>query len=862
MNKINGNLGILLLRAIIFIAVVLFVIDLVGQENNQSNIAIGNQPIPDRAYIDSLNKTAFSIFRTNPSETRNIAMKSLAFSKTINYPTGQGKANNYIAMSFHLSGSFDTAYHYYQKALGIFQADNDTLNTGKIYNNLALLFTHREYYDLALEYNLKSLKFAQLMNDTKGQFHTYNNIGITYEKLGEYNKAINAYNSSINTIKPEPDTEELYFYALSNIGIINLLTQQYDSAENQIKKGLAYFINKNDNYGISQSYRYLGELYIETRKFKQAETVLDKSNEYATKTDDKKLHIDNQFLRARLHFSKNEFSTAKIIFTNTIKAAQEADFVNAKIESLRYLSKIDSLEGNYFSALKYYQASLFLKDSLNSLKIQNQIAQFSIQYQTLQKDQEITRLKQSEEMKELKINKHLAQRKLFFVIMLTVVILIVFGLYIQQKIKNKNTLLAQQNKEIENKNKELLIHKNQLEELVEQRTMELVKARDKAQESDRLKTAFLLNISHEIRTPLNGILGFADLLSEPDLSGEVQKKYLMRFQDSCNRLLNTVTDLVEISKVETRQVELYKNNINIADEVNIIVKDFEQESAKKGLKIFYKNLLSENHPAIINDKSKLVYIITNLIKNAIKFTPKGTIEVHSCAEDKQILLWVKDTGIGIPAQRQEAIFKHFEQADIEDSQAFQGTGLGLSISKAYIELMGGKIWLESEPENLPAGKEGGSTFFIKIPDLAIKKAAPNTELIIKSPEPTFNKQFKILIAEDDEVSIMHLNILLKDLAREILFAHTGIEAIKQCHENPDIDLILMDIKMPKMGGYEATRNIRVFNKNVTIIAQTAYALAGDEKKALDAGCDGYVTKPINKQQLLTLVNQLFDKGFE
>ena len=260
---------------------------------------------------------------------------------------------------------------------------------------------------------------------------------------------------------------------------------------------------------------------------------------------------------------------------------------------------------------------------------------------------------------------------------------------------------------------------------------------------------------------------------------------------------------------------------------------------------------------IQTDREKLYAILTNLVKNAIKYTKEGGIEFgyEMVVETQRIAslrFYVKDTGIGIPKDRQEAIFERFIQADIEDRMAYQGAGLGLAITKAYVEMLGGKIWVESE--------EGiGSAFYFTLP----YNAEPAKETIDRQPEPAEKnetvRKLKILIAEDDEVSEMLIDSYIKIFGKEILKARTGVEAVEVCREHPDIDLILMDIRMPDMCGHEATKQIRLFNQEVIIIAQTAYGLLGDREKAIKAGCNDYISKPINKEKLLSLIKKYLNK---
>jgi PAS domain S-box-containing protein len=392
---------------------------------------------------------------------------------------------------------------------------------------------------------------------------------------------------------------------------------------------------------------------------------------------------------------------------------------------------------------------------------------------------------------------------------------------------------------------------------------ELKEALVKAQESDRLKSAFLANMSHEIRTPMNGILGFAELLKEPDLTGEDQQEYVEIIQKSGTRMLNIINDIIDISKIEAGLMEIRNTATDINDQIKYIYTFFKPEVEAKGINLLMKTSLKQEDAIIITDREKLYAILINLVKNAIKYSHQGTIEfgynLRQLTENKNIKeleFYVKDAGIGIPADRQEAIFERFVQADIADKQAYQGAGLGLAITKAYVMMLGGSIWVESDTGE--TSQITGSVFYFTIPyhnysTLKIDKSAKH----VGKTEKKLQKKLKILIVEDEETSDKLFTISFNQYSREILHAKTGLDAIETCRNNPDIDLIMMDIKMPVMDGYKATEQIRKFNKEVVIIAQTAYALMGDRNKALLAGCNDYITKPINKALLLNLVQKYF-----
>jgi hypothetical protein len=312
-------------------------------------------------------------------------------------------------------------------------------------------------------------------------------------------------------------------------------------------------------------------------------------------------------------------------------------------------------------------------------------------------------------------------------------------------------------------------------------------------------------------------------------------------------MLNTINDIMDIARIESGQITTTFSNINLNELMNGIWLSFSNETHKKNLGFAVKFGLHDAASTISTDPNKLGSIITNMVKNAIKFTDSGSIEFGYTPKGNQLEFFVSDTGIGIPFNRQEAIFKRFVQADIEDSKAYQGAGLGLSIAKAYVEMLGGKIRVESE-----VGK--GSTFYFTIPDAEVVKTIQKDVEISNDKEKNI-KKLTILIVEDDTPSSLYLSELLQKQNHQVLIASDGIEAVETYRNTPNIDLILMDIRLPNIDGYMATSMIREFDKNVVIIAQTAHALHGDRERALEAGCNDYIAKPINVKELFFLIEK-------
>jgi len=407
------------------------------------------------------------------------------------------------------------------------------------------------------------------------------------------------------------------------------------------------------------------------------------------------------------------------------------------------------------------------------------------------------------------------------------------------------------NQELDRQNEAVVDVNKNLEKIVEERTKEVVEAKNNAEQADRLKSAFLANMSHEIRTPMNGVLGFANLLKKPELTGEKQQKYIKIIENSGKRMLNIINDIINISKIESGLIDVKISESNVNEQIEYLYTFFKPEAEQKGIQLFFQNALSEHESIIKTDREKLFAILTNLVKNAIKFTSKGSIKFGYEKKDKFLEFFIKDTGVGIALEQKEFIFERFRQGSESLNRSYEGSGLGLSISKAYVKMLGGKIWVESE-----TGK--GSSFYFTIPynNGYLKENIENDFVHPNAFENHLNLK-KVLIVEDDAASEMILSILIEEFNKEIVRARTGVEAVEACRNNSDIELVLMDIQLPGLNGYEATQQIRQFNKDVIIIAQTAFGLAGDREKAIDAGCNDYISKPIDSDLLHSIIRKYF-----
>lgn len=358
----------------------------------------------------------------------------------------------------------------------------------------------------------------------------------------------------------------------------------------------------------------------------------------------------------------------------------------------------------------------------------------------------------------------------------------------------------------------------------------LIEAKNKAEVSDRLKSAFLANMSHEIRTPLNAIVGFSNLIAETEDPDE-RREYVAIVQENNELLLKLISDILDLSKIEAGTLEFNDVEFDVNQMCQEIVRSLSLKVLDKPVELRFGDHLPECR--LVGDKTRITQVLINFINNALKFTREGSVTLgYRCDDGMMLTFYVEDTGTGIPEQEQESVFERF----VKLNSFVQGTGLGLAISKSIVEQMGGRIGLNSEP-----GK--GSCFWFTHPYIRTRSvSAVASDAEMRQPGVSEGKMPVVLVAEDTDSNFLLVSLILKK-GYEVLRAHNGAEAVRMCREFAP-DVVLMDMKMPVMDGLEATRQIREAGSSVPIIAVTAYAYDSDRAKALDVGCDDYIAKPL------------------
>ncbi len=414
--------------------------------------------------------------------------------------------------------------------------------------------------------------------------------------------------------------------------------------------------------------------------------------------------------------------------------------------------------------------------------------------------------------------------------------------YAQKALKLSEQELQTKNTELETLNTEL----TQTNERIRLMNEQLKQAKEMAEAGDKLKTAFLNNISHEVRTPLNGILGASTLITDPKASNEDREEMMDIINMSTQRLLRTITQYMDISLLSSNNMAVYPSKLKLQPFLQPIVHEYESACSLKGID-FETDFPDEAASIeIVTDKGIIEKAVNHLLDNAVKFTKTGKVRFSYTLQDDQITFCISDTGIGIDSAVQKDIFSVFMQEDSSNLRRYEGSGLGLAICKRSLELLNGKIWFESV-------KGEGTSFYFNVPVAFRLEGKP--EVKETKPEATGVPKL-VLFAEDEDSNFQVLNLLLrKKTNTQVIRAEDGQQAVELCQSHPDIDLVLMDIKMPIMDGYEATRLIKQMRPDLPVVAITAYGLSGDEKRALDAGCDNYIAKPVSKDDFLKMVQR-------
>ena len=646
----------------------------------------------DTTRVILLNELGYSIYLSNTDTVRLLAKEAIALSKKLNFKKGQARSFHLMGLYYDMKTNYPMALEYYQKSLTISEEIDYKKGISDCLNSMGVIYSDQGNQKQALEYYRKALTVFEELDDQQGISFALNNIGVIYYEQKNLENALTYFKRSLK-IDRKLGIRGGVAIGLNNIGEVYRDMGKYDSAIDYLQKALQLTIEIEDIYGQSYLYKDFGSVYYLLGEYQSALEYSKLSLEYALYNDYFDIQKDVYLQLAKIYEKLEKYKEA-------YQSHKKHKVLNDSIYSKKDLEKTIGLEYHY----KY------------------------------EKEREASRLLQEEELKRQKV---IRNSLILGVLLLIISLVLIIRGWIQksktnkilfeksQSIEKKNKRMKEQNEEIQQlyeelsstnevlfaQKEELEKHRNNLESLVKDRTKELETAKEKAEESDRLKSAFLTNMSHEIRTPLNAIIGFADLLADPDVEQEVKNEMFAHMNHSTETLLKLIDDIFDIAKIESGQLSITRENVSVNEIVDRLIPIYDEKRIrlqKEGVE--FRIDLPNEEIKLNTDPFRLQQVLINLIDNAFKFTEEGSVTVGLTAEStdsKKTTFFVKDTGIGMSQNQIDYIFDRFVKVEEDTTKIYRGAGLGLAISKNIVNMLGGKLWVESE-----VGK--GSTFYFSV----------------------------------------------------------------------------------------------------------------------------------------------------
>lgn len=785
----------------------------------------------------------------------------LQLSEANNDNEGVAFSKYYIAEYYFRSDNFKIAKNYYKEALKLYQIINNVSLIAEINYDLGLTNQYLNNYDESLENYQESIKLFESIGNKEKVAINYHDIGTLYSDLGNNTLSYEYYEKALKVYK-EIGNKEREAAIYQNIGVLH---SNWDNSEKSLEfynKSLKIYEELNDKLNIAISFSNIGLVYEQNFEYQGALNYYQKSLLMFEEIDYKPALAYIFYNLGSIYRNLNDLNKSREYFNKCLSLSTVLGMKDYTSYSYEALSTLYEKEENYKKALELYKAYIIVNDSIINENTLLQIESLEAKFQNTQHQKEIEYLKLDQRLHEAEMQKKEAQNLiLIFCSVLTFIIAIILYLFNSYQKKSSVKLKNEVEQHLITE-KKLNALTNDLENRVKQRTLDIEEtnskliteidehkktlinleiAKNKAEEADRLKSLFLANISHEIRTPMNAITGFSQMLGKENLPASKRVDYINIVKDGCTSLTNIIEDIIDYASIESGEINLEKKEFNPHPILEFLHDHFTKELVKKekeDLKISYANENIDGDIDIFADPARFKQILSILLDNAIKFTNNGMIEFGFIYPDNDhIEFYVKDTGIGIDKKYRELIFERFRQIDEGTTKEFGGTGIGLSVAKNLVDLHGGKIWFESTLNK-------GTTFYVKLPF-----NNTNEKPVVADVEYNW-KNKSILVAEDKKINFEIIQETLSVTDAKLIWVRNGEEAIEEVKLNDNIDLILMDIQMPILDGYETTKRIKQFKKNVPIIAQTAYALPQDSVKCFDAGCDDYIAKPISLNEFL------------
>ena len=777
------------------------------------------------------------LFRQNLDSARTLGNEVLKFSKERQNKKWEASAYRFIGNTYAVRGKYVDALSFFTNSHELLVQLDDKKGMATTFNNIGTVHYELGNFTKALDNLLKGLKIAEEINDKTNLARLTNNLGNVYLRQKNQEKALEYYNYSLQ-LKKEAGNKYSIFHAYNNVGLVYTNLKDFDKALENLLKSAELAESVNDKRGQTRAYGNIGQLYNMFGRFPEALEYLNKTIKIKNEIGDYKGLIAIYLYRGGgTYIYQNKLLLAKVDCEKSLELANEMNVLIAKKEACECLSKVWEKLGNYGKSLDYYKQSIVAKDSLfnneKSLEISRQEMQYQFDRQKLA-DSIAFNMEQSKQ--QLQYAQDLSKQRNIknLVLFGTLALLVVAGLYWRSR--QKSFKLKQEQNVVA-----------------------------KLKQVDQLKDQFLANTSHELRTPLNGIIGLSESLKD-GAAGKLTpqaEENLDMITNSGKRLSNLVNDILDFSKLKNKDLLLAIKPIDVHAIVELVLKVSKFLTKGKSLNLI--NKVSNQVPLVDGDENRVQQILYNLVGNAIKFTDEGKVIVSSEEKGEYLAISISDTGIGIPEDKFDSIFKSFEQIDGAAERDYGGTGLGLSVTKQLVELHGGSIIVQSNVGKgatfiftLPLSKESRGKHQAKeTPQNLLKSNLIDKELEIEEePEKlTHIDSVSILVVDDEPINRRVLQNHLSLAGYSIIEVGNGKEALEVIASNQQVDLILLDVMMPKMSGYAVCEKIRkqYLASELPVILLTAKNRVSDLVAGFNVGANDYLTKPFSKNELLSRV---------
>lgn len=790
----------------------------------------------DSSALNTLEKLAEYYHQDDPIKTLEYSNKYLITARNYNDKKSIAHAYHYLGDYYRDEGLPIIAIDYYFSSMYIYEELNfpgavayTNIDVGNIYFDLGK-------HDIAKQYYEKVISMPDEKDVIIAKAVALNNIGLIYRDAKDYTNALKKFEEALE-IRRKADDKNLIAHSYNYIASIYTSLKNFDEAEKYYNRSLQLYKEINYYSDMGKVMMNIGKLYYEKS---------EKEKSIGYRNDAVKLFLDKNKLfaaaeamtdLAEFHKSDGNISEALNHSFRAYKIATENKYTSVRQQSLKLLSDLYLISNNLQEAYNYLKIFDDLKDSIAQREAQRKLVNLEFSNEFQRRDREMSSMKSENQLKQLTIENQ-SRKNTFLLIITTAIFVLLVVIFFAFRLQRKSLkILQDRNKVIDENNKKIEISMKMLED-----------AKEEAEKNARIKSEFLSIMSHELRTPMNAVLGMTQVIMEENPRKD-QLENLETIKISAQNLLDIINDILDYNRLESGKIFLEHKDFSLKNLMAKLFRIFSYSMKQKGLTLNY-NYDSSLGESFIGDEIRLGEIITNLIGNAIKFTDSGAITVDikkigNKPNTSLIRFSVKDTGIGISQQNITNIFDSFTQEKTDTTRKYGGTGLGLSIVKKLLELMNGRIFVESK-----VGE--GSKFYFEI---ELENSEKKFEQVIKEPEsaPTKVNLSKILIVEDNTVNQLVMKKMLKNTGIEIDIADNGKIGFEKVLQNK-YDLVFMDLLMPEMDGYEATKEIRNFNKDIPIVALTADVMKGVEAKTKEAGMNNYLTKPVKKDELLKILS--------